>query len=163
MFGPIPPLHVNAFEAEHFWGRRDLPDLTAALGRDGVESTGGEVRAIERRGDQATILLADTVMQMLDSDCRDTNKVDRIERDGRVVYQQVCNKARARTVREKNAPITVPYEEARSLRPGEYVVAWVGRDRRGLVLRASKNQHDVQIRGIRLVAPEPSRVIGNGN
>lgn len=156
MFGDTPPVNVSPDGPWTVWGRRALPDVTAALSREGVTTAGGTVRGIQRQGERATVQFADSVIEYTDADCRETNKIDGITSEGKILYRQVCTNYRTRTVRQKVEPIVLPLEEASPLRPGDAVAAWVSQNgRAGALITASREQHYVQVRGHRLRAKEP--------
>ncbi len=53
--------------------------------------------------------------------CRDTNRVERVDRDGTVVYRRKCKRwVKSRVVYPQN-PVLVPLDEAAGIRPGDRV------------------------------------------
>jgi hypothetical protein len=158
MFGKVPPIHISADGPWIVWGSRDLPDLTAALPKDEVESAGGNVRTTRRQGDRATVIFADVVSTYDEEDCHETNRIDGIGSDGRIIYRQICKKTGTRTERRKIDPIEVPSTDADRLRAGDLVSAWVTSDgRRGSITNIEREGKLVQVRGHRLKVPESRR------
>ena len=144
-FGKHPPLQVDADVA---WYARDgFASVSAALDRDGFTSAGGTVRALTPHANGVRVSFADEVTQYDDADCVETDKVDYIASDGRIVYRQVCKNHRTRTVRTKVDPVVVPRADAAGLRPGEIATMIVDRDsREGRVLTSSAARKLKQLR-----------------
>lgn len=156
MFGPVPPLQVDADTVALILGDQKVADLSAALDRDRFRIAGGKVRSIEHHGDRATVSFSDDVIEWDDADCHDTNQIDSISSDGKVNYRRTCTNYRPQKSRRKVEPIDVPAEEAVLLRAGDLVFAWVtGAPLRGSVFEVERDKHIVQIRGHWLRAPEP--------
>lgn len=158
MFGDTPPIQVTPDGPWVTWGRKELPNVTAAFTTDGLEHAGGNVRAVQRRGNDAVVMFADILTTYTDADCRETNKIDGIDSSGRIIYRQACTNYRTRTERNKIEPIEVPFHDAASLKPGDLVEAWVTADgRRGAVVDAEREGKIVQVRSHRLRVTEAAR------
>ncbi len=83
---------------------------------------GGTLRAKKARGDQVVLQFDDIVTKYADEVCRDTNRVERIESDGRLVYGTKCRATGKTNVdRQPVPPVVVPAREATSLQPGDAV------------------------------------------
>lgn len=88
---------------------------------------GGKLRAKRPQGPSVVLEFADEVERYADEACHDTNRVERIEGDGRVVYAQRCRKTgKTNVYRREFEPIVVPAREAEGLRVGDQVRAVVG-------------------------------------
>ena len=158
MFGEHEPIHISSDGPWITWGQRTIPSLTTTLDRDGYVRGGGNVRAIQRRGDRAVVVFADVVTKYEDADCHETNKIDGISSSGTIIYRQVCKNYRTLTERTKVDPIEIPAEEAASLRPGDLVDAWFTQDgRKGALIDAEREGMLVQVRGHRLRVKESPR------
>lgn len=156
MFGKVPPIQITADGPAITWGTRGQPNITAAMDRSAVETAGGEVKSTRRNGDHTVVVFADIVNKWDEEDCHDTNKIERIDSDGRIVYAQSCRKVGTHTERTKVSPIEVPVDEAAKLRAGDYVSAWVDKEsRRGSVIEVTQKTDVVQVRGHRLKVKEP--------
>jgi hypothetical protein len=135
-----------------------LPDVTAALSQDGFVSAGGTVRAVARHGAMATVLFSDIVTSYTEDDCHETDKVDGIGRDGRVIYRQICRTKATHVEHKKVDPIVVPADEAAALRAGDDAVAFIATDaRKGAIIFAQRDNKLVQVRGHRLRVQESNR------
>jgi hypothetical protein len=97
------------------------------------------------------IAFEDTVSSYELTDCVETNRVDAIGSDGRIIYRQNCRSIGTKTERHSTPPMRVPTRDAKNIRAREEVTALVGRDRAGgvLVVRSAKAQL-VQFRQHRL-------------
>jgi hypothetical protein len=158
MFGTTPPIQVSPDAPAVTWGRRDLPDITSALPAEGVISAGGTVRAVDRHGATATVLFSDVVTSYTDDDCHETDKVDGIGRDGRLIYREICRTTATHVEHQKVDPVEVPANDAASLRAGDNAVAWITTTgRKGAIISALREDKIVQIRGHRLRVPESQR------
>ncbi|MFO0634233.1 MAG: hypothetical protein U0168_15405 [Nannocystaceae bacterium] len=84
---------------------------------------GGTLRAKKARGDQVVLQFDDIVTKYADEVCRDTNRVERIESDGRLVYGTKCRATGKTSVdRQPVPPVVVPARgKATSLQPGDAV------------------------------------------
>jgi hypothetical protein len=139
------------------WREPPETDLTQALSTEAASRASGNVREVKREGAMATVLFADQVTTWEDEDCQDTDKIDGIDRHtGKIIYRQVCRSLGTKVDRQKVPPITVPVEEAATLRSGESVRAWVSPDRRGAIISVDDKGRLVQVRGHRLRANERS-------
>jgi hypothetical protein len=90
-------------------------------------SHGGKLRAKKQKGTSTVLEFADIVDRYADEACRETNRVERIESDGRLVYGQKCRATgKTNVYRRKIDPIIVPAREAKALEIGDEVIALVG-------------------------------------
>jgi hypothetical protein len=148
-FGKNPPLQVDADVA--WWAKDAFADVTIALDRTDYETASGKVRGFVAQGGMVKVLFADEITQYDDADCEETNKVDYIGNDGRVVYRQVCRNYRTHTEHTKVDPVVVPKAEASLLKPGEIATMIVDRDsREGLLITASAERKLKQLRAHRI-------------
>ncbi|MFT3695083.1 MAG: hypothetical protein QM831_18240 [Kofleriaceae bacterium] len=155
MFGDTPPIQISPDGPYIVWGQRNLTDLTAALPREGIVSAGGNVRGVQTHGEMSTVIFADIVTESTDEDCHETSKVDGIGSDGRLIYRQDCRTTGTRTEHTKVEPITVPSDEAKNLRAGELVTAWVKTEgRKGEITFVHQQDKIVQVRAHRLKVKE---------
>jgi hypothetical protein len=159
MFGDATPINISPDGPWIVWGKKQLPNPTTALPRDGHVTAGGNVRAVQRRGHRAVITFPDSITSWREGlGCHETHKVDSISPDGTVHYRRVCKGWQSHTERTKVEPIEIAAEEAAGLRPGDLVGAWVTKDgRRGALIDAERDGMLVQVRGHRLRVKEPRR------
>ncbi len=112
----------------------------------------GRLAAKQAQGETMLLRFADKVEKYADEVCRDTNKVRKIESDGRLVYHQRCQ-ATGKTVvdRTKIEPVVVPAREASLLSVGDDVALVVAGDKAltGRVHSASRRGALVQVRDVR--------------
>jgi len=138
-FGATPPLHVTADSA---WS---ATDEAASLLR-GVEgkftSVTGIVAAVRIKGELAEISFEDTLSSYELTDCVETNRIDAIGNDGRLIYRENCRSVGTKTERHTTPPIRIPRREAAALRAREELTALVATDRVGgvIIVRSAKAQ-----------------------
>jgi hypothetical protein len=122
----------------------------------GERRTHGGVLARKRNDKQTGLVVlefADKVDRYADEDCRDTNRVERIESDGRLVYGQKCRATgKTNVYRTKIDPVMVPAREAKPLATGDdvSVVVGTGTPKNARVLSASRKDRLVQRRDVRV-------------
>lgn len=80
----------RAANQERFGGPKDAGQLRASVLPGGVEAIQGTVRAVEPTATGLAIELSDTRSTVVSYACRSTGRVSRIDRDGRVEYDQNC-------------------------------------------------------------------------
>ena len=92
----------------------------------------GRIAKIEKAADGgATVRFVKEKLPDMDLDCRETNEIERIDSDGKLVYRQDC------TSRQKgwywSAPSPVKVDDARGLAPGRFVRIAVRQDKGGVL------------------------------
>jgi hypothetical protein len=113
---------------------------------------GGKLRAKRAKGGLVILEFADEVERYADEACSDTHRVERIESDGRLVYQQRCRKTgKTNVYRQSFEPVVVPAREAKGLQVGDVVTTVVapGTPMPGRVVSASRKDRLVQRRDVR--------------
>jgi hypothetical protein len=147
-FGTTPPIQIDP--QGDFAGSEQLPDLTAVLGNNDAqwEQVAGVVLSVNEAGKSANgerlarVSFRSVVSSYAIESCHDTDKISSVSFDasgnGAVHYETRCNTIGTQTDVQKVAPVLVPDTEARGLRAGEVLLAFVAKDTRaGLVLQAT--------------------------
>ena len=132
-FGAAPPIHITADSA---WSASDEASSILRGSEGKFTSVTGIVAAIRIKGEVAEIAFEDTVSSYELTDCVETNRIDGIGRDGRIIYRENCRSVGTKTERHTTPPIRVPRREVASLHPREELTALVAADRAGGVLYA---------------------------
>lgn len=150
--GTATPLRFNYGT---FWDApTSLPDLSDLSESKGVHADSGYIQSVKPKGATATVDFKteyDTVDEPYN--CRRTGRLERIQDDGTLVWEEVCQYSTKKLAREKPAPITVLAADARGLKSGELLTAVVeGATRAAVVLDVYKEKAMVQLRGDRLAA-----------
>jgi hypothetical protein len=93
----------------------------------------GKVAAIEAKaGNLVLVRFADEVSSHESAtNCYETNRVDRIENDGRIVYREQCTGSATYTDRTKVEPILMPSTEVAGLHGGDEVLGFSQGDDKG--------------------------------
>lgn len=119
--GEALPLRIGT---ETIWPAADRPSWREVLGANDVVGFTDEVKAVKTVGDRSTISFTSKSHVVHEPyACRRSNRVERIESDGTLRYEEHC-RYRARTIVDPaREPIRVPAAEAAKLRKGEYVHA----------------------------------------
>lgn len=151
MFGGAPPVQVSADAPRTFFEMPKDEDLAAAVPAAGLRDAFGIVVATTPARGMVKITFADVINKYEAGNCVETNKVDYIASDGRIVYREHCKDLHTVTERRKVDPIFVPKQDARALRPGDEVTAIVNeRTGEGAVVEAAQKNKPVQLRMHRL-------------
>lgn len=144
------------FSNAHPWDLDDVRAIEwASLVPGGARDPrvhGGKLSAKRPKGELVVLEFADEVERYADEACQETNRVERIESDGRLVYAQRCRKTgKTNVYRREFEPIVVPAHEAEGLRVGDQVRAVVGpgTPMAARVLSASRKDKLVQRRDVR--------------
>jgi hypothetical protein len=148
-FGDTPPIHIDP--QSDFMASETLPDMTSVLG-DGEGqwiTAGGVVRSVSGSGKNnargeplALVTFRDDISTYSIESCYETGKIKGVSFDssgsGHVDYESVCHSVGTQTDVKKVPPVLVPKAEAQGLKPGEVLVALVGKEsREGLVLQST--------------------------
>lgn len=113
---------------------------------------GGTLRAKKAKGESTVLEFADKVEKYADEACHETRKVERIESDGRLVYEQRCRATgKTNVYRTKIDPVIVPSREAKKLQAGDEVrvVVTPGTPMPARVVSAVRKETVVQRRDVR--------------
>jgi hypothetical protein len=113
---------------------------------------GGKLKAKKQKGALTVLEFADVVDKYADEACRETNRVERIESDGRLVYEQRCRRTgKTNVYRTKIDPVVVPAREAKPLQIGDDVHVFVGagEPKAARVSAAMRKDEVVQRRDVR--------------
>ncbi|MDC0749139.1 hypothetical protein [Polyangium mundeleinium] len=78
--------------------------------------------------------------------CRTTNRISRIHRDGRLDYEEVCNWRPVTVESERHKPVTVPAAEAKNLQRGD-VVSFLALGEEARIVEVKRGDVVVQLRG----------------
>jgi hypothetical protein len=117
-----------------------------------ARSHGGKLRAKTAKGATTVLQFADKVDKYADEACHETRKVERIESDGRLVYEQRCRATgKTNVFRTKIDPVFVPAREAKRLQVGDdvHVVVAPGEPMPARVVSAVRKETVVQRRDVR--------------
>ena len=99
----------------------------AALVPDGHEvgQFGGKVAALDRKGANVVIRFQDIVSSWSEgTDCYETNRIDGISSDGKLIYREACAGKANHTEVQKVPPAMVPADEAAGLHGGDEIVGF---------------------------------------
>ncbi len=157
MFGDPPPIKVDTIVA---W---DPPQPASYEGlvepyKDSVEWLDATVQAVSAKGARATIQFKKEAFLIVDESCRETNRIDRIDNDGRIRYREICKVKSVKKGFKTINPVTVPAAEARHLRSGHsIVIAYDPKTRNGLVVRVYPNKGDQTPIQLRDLAERPTK------
>ena len=123
----------------------------AALVPDKVGQAGGKVAAIDKHGALAVVRFADDVSSWTEgTNCYETNRVDGIDSNGKLIYREACAGEATHVERHAVPAITVPLAEANALRAGDEVVAFVKSDRSGRIWMVKHGDRVVRLRDMAL-------------
>jgi hypothetical protein len=149
-FGATPPIHITADSA---WSATDEAASLLRGGEGKFTSVTGIVAAVRIKGELAEISFEDTLSSYELTDCVETNRIDAIGNDGRLIYRENCRSVGTKTERHTTPPIRIPRGEAASLHQREELTALVTAERVGgvVMVRSAKAQL-VQYRTHRLRA-----------
>ena len=111
---------------------------------------GGVVKAIEKKGESVRIIFRTETFKVPDYTCVETNKIDRINPDGTIVYRRNCTKVGEHEETSTLEPVEIPTFASSGVGAGSYVVLnWMainsGAAGRAFVLEA----YDSKARGKR--------------
>lgn len=111
---------------------------------------GGVVKAIEKKGESVRIIFRTETFKVPDYTCVETNRIDRINPDGTIVYRRNCTKVGEHEETSTLEPVEIPTFASSGVGPGSYVVLnWMainsGAPGRAFVLEA----YDSKARGKR--------------
>ncbi|MDX2009897.1 MAG: hypothetical protein SFW67_06905 [Myxococcaceae bacterium] len=84
--------------------------------------SGGVVKAVEKKGDVATLTFRTEKFMVPDYQCVETNRIDRITADGQLIYRQQCTKTGEHEEESTLSPTQVPAWTVNGIGPGSYVV-----------------------------------------
>jgi hypothetical protein len=115
--------------------------------RGRVDNKRATVQSVQRSGNTAKLVFVqETHRSHTPYDCVETDKVERITPDGRVIYRTNC-KWRESTYESPEAdPITVPAYEATSIKSGDDVRFVVDQNGNGHIVRVFRSSGVVQMR-----------------
>lgn len=151
-FGSPPP-----FDVDHRWIRSISPDESPSYSAvidqlDGdVEKVYGYVEQAVDNGDGTIrITFADSVSKTHRYDCVDTDRVERIHRDGTVDYQQDCEYRETETTVHSTPPVTVQAQYGTSPSSEHWIKVVVDPDSRtGYMARAWEDGQRQQLTMVR--------------
>ncbi|WP_153823630.1 hypothetical protein [Polyangium spumosum] len=83
--------------------------------------------------------------------CRTTNRISRIHRDGRLEYEEVCNYRPVTVESERHKPVTIPAAEGKRVQRGD-VVTFVALGEEARIIEVKRGDAVVQLRGDALSA-----------
>lgn len=83
---------------------------------------GGTIEKIEPSGNRVTVSFKRTSWWETTHDCKDTNRVGRVNHDGTIYWQQDCKPVGKEKVTHKERAVTMPAAYAASLKPGQFVL-----------------------------------------
>jgi hypothetical protein len=125
-----------------------------ALVPDGHEvgHIGGKVASLERRGANMLVRFADDVSSYTeDTNCYETNRIDGIDSNGKLIYREQCTGTQTHVERRKVDPALVPAREAANLHGGDEVVGFgrgTGEQRLGTIWLVKRGQRVTRLREI---------------
>jgi hypothetical protein len=99
----------------------------ASLVPDGGEigQFDGKIASLERSGSTVLVRFADRVSSYSESTgCYETNRIDGIGDDGKLIYRQACSGSETHVEHAKVAPIKIPASEAVNLAGGDELVGF---------------------------------------
>ncbi len=118
-------------------------------------ATQGYVQSVTPKGDKALIeFRTEYVNDDVPVNCVRTGRIERIDRDGKIQYEEECQYRTDRRALDKPAPVLVPLKEAAGLKAGELLSVWVT-GKEGSVFEANEPKQGsgltlTQLRGDRL-------------
>lgn len=86
-----------------------------------VDIAHANIAALKPGKQGVQVTFKNETITVTDSDCKETNKIDRIDSNGKIYYQQICWATGSHKETVKHAPVVVPAEYARGLKPGQHV------------------------------------------
>ncbi len=81
----------------------------------------GTVQTVERTRDRAIVRFKKEKVPLVEETCRETNRIDRIDRDGKVVYRQDCMRAIKGTTLSSPEPAALALDDAAAIVPGSHL------------------------------------------
>ncbi|MEO0459380.1 MAG: hypothetical protein AAF219_00965 [Myxococcota bacterium] len=96
----------------------------SAFGMPGTryfEDGAGIVAKVSNNGDAMSITFKKDRWKIPKTQCRETNRVDRILPDGTVRYRKICKQVGEVTVTRKEEPVTIPTRAAHGVKPGAFM------------------------------------------
>jgi len=147
--GEAAPLWISH---DAVWDGIGTPSYRELVDAKAVHSLSDEIKSVKRSGTQAVVSFTVKKHEVEEPyACRRTNRVQRIQSDGTLDYEEHC-KYRTKVVTEQPPPpVTVPAEEAGGLRPGELIQLWTTKDQ-ARVGHVSRDGKLVQWRADRFAA-----------
>jgi hypothetical protein len=124
-------------------------------------ATQGYVQSVTPKGDRSLIeFKTEYVNDDVPVSCVRTGRIERIDRDGKIQYEEECQYRTERRALDKPAPVLVPSREGAGLKPGELLSVWVT-GKEGTVFEAHEAKQGggltlTQLRSDRLKKPAPS-------
>ena len=109
----------------------------------------GEIRRKVASGDGVQIVFSDVVKQYKKYDCVDTNRISKIDRDGKVHYKQRCKSRGTGINRRAIPPVVVPRAEAKAAKVGDTLHV-LAKDGAGRIYVGKRDDNIVQLRGTRV-------------
>jgi len=147
-FGASPPPDFDDFGNEVGLVPPQPADYEAEiLGIGGsIHTDAGTVRRVTRSGDATTLAFeSETESHTEYVNCRESNRVDRVTADGRIVYRQVCDEDRLKS-RYQLPQIRLTTHDAERVRGGDTVgVVYDTKTRRGRILGIKRGKTLVQL------------------
>ncbi len=128
------------------------PPPVAQLRQQEVVRIARAVERVDRRGARAVISFRDIIgKDEHQTDCHETNRVERVTQYGEVQYRVECGGPWVTTVtHDRVAPITVPAVEAEKIKPGETALAVANKaTRAGYIVQVLDGTRSVQLRSLR--------------
>lgn len=128
------PRMVLSLQNFHPGDLNDAPDFdehefhddgTIAIDGDRDWTVKGIVASTKKTGEGIIINFKKTGYKFQNYACSDTNKPERIDDSGRIIYQQVCHNVPGSTsVDTTPSPVMIPLQLEAGLKPGVFVMVW---------------------------------------
>jgi hypothetical protein len=83
----------------------------------------GVVDKVKKQGDTMTITFKKESWKQDVLSCKETNRIDRIDNDGKLVYRKICKKTGTETITSQEKPVTIPSAAGAGIKAGSFVVA----------------------------------------
>jgi hypothetical protein len=136
----------------------EMPDYSKALeGRSSVSHFSAEVRSIKdaKDGLKKISFQKYTNTYRESYDCKKTNRIERINRDGRVIYEQNCKYREKSKTHESHEPVLARAEDVKHLKRGDKLSAYASGDEPVRVFKVYRDDKIVQLGAVPIEPTEP--------
>ncbi len=115
-----------------------------------VDWASGVISGIAKQGKRVKVSFKTTIGKYHESDCVETDRIDRIDADGTIHYRKKCKHKKTHVIKNKTKPVYLDPGETAGLRKGQWIrVVVLAKDRVGYLVEGFSDERRDKLTSLR--------------